>query len=130
MKNLYPNSSITVTSDHRFNILAYAAQTEDPVLIQEMEMEGLKKLYYYPPTSRRYGQGAVISEVSLGGWNVGWRDEEFKVVFTSVSTFSTERPSLITVVVRRVQPTQSLVLNLRQQGQSSRILPSGHFSPV
>jgi len=87
MKNLFPNSSITVTSDHRFNILAYAGQTEDPVLIQEMEMEGLKKLYYFPSRSRRYGQGTVASEVSLGGWNVGWRDAEFKVVFTSASRF-------------------------------------------
>jgi hypothetical protein len=85
MKNLFPNSSITVTSDHRFSPLAYAGQQEDPILIQELEMEGLKKLYYFPPTSRRYGQGVVVNEVSLGGWTVGWRDVEMKVVFASVS---------------------------------------------
>jgi transitional endoplasmic reticulum ATPase len=78
MKNLFPNSSITVTSDFRFQPLAYAAQQDDPILIQEMEMEGLKKLHYYPPLSRRFGKGVVASEVSLGGWTIGWRDVEFK----------------------------------------------------
>jgi hypothetical protein len=85
MKNLYPNSSITVTSDYRFNILAYAAQAEDPVLLREMDMEGLKKVVFIPPASRRYGKGVVAESVSVAGWNVGWRDSEFKVIVTSVS---------------------------------------------
>lgn len=84
MKNIYPNSSITVTSDYRFNILAYAAQAEDPILLQEMEMEGLKKVVFIPPASRRFGKGGVAESVSLAGWTVGWRDTEFKVIVTSV----------------------------------------------
>lgn len=95
MKKLYPNSSITVTSDYRFNLLAYAGQQEDPILVQELEMEGLKKLHYYPPLSRRYGKGVVANEVSLGGWTVGWRDVEFKVIFTSVSPSQDVLNSLI-----------------------------------
>jgi len=86
-----------VTSDFRFQPLAYAAQQEDPILIQEMEMEGLKKLHYYPPLSRRYGKGVVASEVSLGGWTIGWRDVEFKVIFTSVSFTADTLRSLLTM---------------------------------
>jgi hypothetical protein len=112
MKNLFPNSSITVTSDFRFQPLAYAAQQEDPILIQEMEMESLKKLHYYPPLSRRYGKGVVASEVSLGGWTIGWRDVEFKVIFTSVSFISVTGDLAEGAVVRRVLPYFHMVLDL------------------
>jgi hypothetical protein len=111
MKNLFPNSSITVTSDFRFQPLAYAAQQEDPILIQEMEMEGLKKLHYYPPLSRRYGKGVVASEVSLGGWTIGWRDVEFKVIFTSVSVKSVSEELADGAVVRGVLSNFHLVLD-------------------
>lgn len=85
MKRLYPKSSITVTKSYAFNIMAYAAQSEDPIILQELEMESLKKLVYIPPTSRRYGSGVVAESVDLGGWTVGWRDEELKVIVASVS---------------------------------------------
>jgi hypothetical protein len=111
MKNLFPNSSITVTSDFRFQPLAYAAQQDDPILIQEMEMEGLKKLHYYPPLSRRYGKGVVASEVSLGGWTIGWRDVEFKVIFTSVSVKSVSEELADGAVVRGVLSNFHLVLD-------------------
>jgi hypothetical protein len=112
MKNLFLNSSITVTSDFRCQPLAYAAQQEDPILIQEMEMEGLKKLHYYPPLSRRYGKGVVASEVSLGGWTIGWRDVEFKVIFTSVSSISFTEELADGVVVRGVLSYFHMVLDL------------------
>jgi hypothetical protein len=74
-----------VTSDYHFNILGYAGQSEDPILLREMEMEGLKKVVFIPPASRRFGTGFVAESVSLAGWHVGWRDTEFKVIVTSVS---------------------------------------------
>jgi hypothetical protein len=114
MKNLFPNSSITVTSDFRFQPLAYAAQQEDPILIQEMEMEGLKKLDYYLPLSRRYGKGVVASEISLGGWTIGWRDVEFKVIFTSVSFMSDSQEIADGIVVRGVLSYFHMVPDLRR----------------
>jgi len=122
MKNLFPNSSITVTSDFRFQPLAYAAQQEDPILIQEMKMEGLKKLHYYPPLSRRYGKGVVASEVSLGGWTIGWRDVEFKVIFTSVSFTPVREELADSVVVRGVLSRFHVVFDLGREGSGSRVL--------
>lgn len=112
MKNLYPNSSITVTSDYRFNILAYAAQAEDPILLREMEMEGLKKVVFIPPASRRFGKGVVAESVSLAGWTVGWRDTEFKVIVSSVSDLTAEGVKLTIPVVRRLFSNDSLVLDI------------------
>lgn len=84
MRRLYPNSSVTVTKAYAFNLLAYAGQNEDPIIMQELEMESLKKLVYIPPASRRYGSGLVAESVDLGGWTVGWRDQELKVIVASV----------------------------------------------
>jgi len=50
-----------------------------------MEMDSLKNVHFFPPRSRRFGKGVVGEIVTLAGWNVGWKDSEFKVVVTSVS---------------------------------------------
>jgi hypothetical protein len=53
-----------------------------------MEMASLKKAVFIPPASRRFGEGKVVESVSLAGWEVGWRDTEFKVIVTSVCQFT------------------------------------------
>ena len=85
MKRLFPNDSITTTKSFAFNLLAYAGQSEDPILLRELEMDTMKSLWYSPPTSRRFGEGTVAESVSFGGWTVGWRDQELKVIVASVS---------------------------------------------
>lgn len=67
LKRIYSNSSITVTTSGAFNLLAYAGQTEDPILMRELEMDSLKRLVYIPPASRRYGSGVVAESIEFGG---------------------------------------------------------------
>lgn len=104
MKRLYPNSTVTVTKSRTFNLLAYANQSEDPIILKELEMEGLKGLWYFPPTSRRYATGTVAQSMELGGWQVSWRDEELKVIVASVCPTLTPL-SLITGMSSVVNPS-------------------------
>lgn len=93
MKELYPNSTVTVTRSGAFNILGYAGQSEDPIILRELEMESMKKLVYLPPASRRFGSGIVAESIDIGGWQVGWRDEELQVIVASVRISSISGPA-------------------------------------
>lgn len=84
--SLYPNSTLVVTQDYRFNPFAYAAQHPDKVVIREMteEIESLKQVVYIPRLRRRDGDGVLGEVDSFNGYRIAWGDHELVVIVASV----------------------------------------------
>ncbi|KAL1409232.1 hypothetical protein Q8F55_006065 [Vanrija albida] len=95
----YPNSSVTTTLDPSFNIVRYAQVAEEPILVREAkDIESIKKTFYYQPSKRQQGpysarreelphftkvdddDGFIVEQVVLAGYDVAWRDTEFKLI--------------------------------------------------
>jgi hypothetical protein len=88
ISRLFPNSTLTVTQDFNFNLLGFAASNPDKIVIRELEdLESLKKVSFIPPRRRREGEngGSLVQGVILGGWRVGWGDQEVVAIVASVS---------------------------------------------
>ncbi|WVF71749.1 hypothetical protein IAT40_006557 [Kwoniella sp. CBS 6097] len=79
---LYPKSHILVTQDYYFDIFRYAAgSSNESVLIREdKDIQSIKREIYLKPLRRREGAGIEVESVVFGGWDVAWKDHDFKVI--------------------------------------------------
>ncbi|WOO83090.1 putative ATPase YjoB [Vanrija pseudolonga] len=96
---LYANSTVTTTIDPGFNILRYAQVAEEPILVREdKSIQSLKKTFFFQPSKRHQGpyaarreelphftkvnddDGFVVEQVVLAGYDVAWRNTEFKLI--------------------------------------------------
>ncbi|OCF31018.1 hypothetical protein I316_07289 [Kwoniella heveanensis BCC8398] len=91
--SLYPKSHVLVTQDYYFDIFRYAAAAGSstptgestlmsaPVIIREDEnIQSIKREIYLKPLRRRDGAGVEVETVVFGGWDVAWKEHEFKVI--------------------------------------------------
>ncbi|WVQ99151.1 hypothetical protein IAU59_006283 [Kwoniella sp. CBS 9459] len=90
--NLYPKSHVLVTQDYYFDIFRYAAGSDSgsandsappppSVIIREdKDIQSLKREIYLKPLRRREGAGVVVDNVVFGGWDVAWKEHDFKVI--------------------------------------------------
>lgn len=84
--SFYPNSSIVVTKDYRFDLLRFAAASVDPVAIRPLDdIRSLREVLYVPPIRRRDGDGALAEHLLFAGYKVAWRDFEFTAIVATVS---------------------------------------------
>lgn len=91
---MYHNSSIVVTQDPRFQLLAFASgQSETPVLVKrDEEIEAITRANFRPPMRRRDGQGVLLESTVFAGYKVAYNDEEMLAI---VATYS-EGYSIVT----------------------------------
>ena len=88
-RQLYPNSSITISQDYQFNLFSYAAAHPDKVLIQEIEdVRTIKNEIFIPALRRRDGGGILAENVLFGGYRVAFEDQEMVVYTASVGAAS------------------------------------------
>ncbi|ORY30982.1 P-loop containing nucleoside triphosphate hydrolase protein, partial [Naematelia encephala] len=82
---LYSNTSVTVTTDYQFDLLRFAAQSDETILVRELDdIKALKQIIFSIPARRRDGDGAIGEAVVFAGYQVAWREHEFKVIFATV----------------------------------------------
>ncbi|WWC86545.1 uncharacterized protein L201_001422 [Kwoniella dendrophila CBS 6074] len=78
---LYPKSTIVATQDFFFDIFRYAAGSSESIAIREVEdIQSIKRVIFQKPLRRKEGAGKVTERVVFGGWDVAWKDKEFKVI--------------------------------------------------
>ncbi|WWC58894.1 uncharacterized protein I303_101439 [Kwoniella dejecticola CBS 10117] len=78
---IYPNSSIVVTQNAYFDIFRYAAGSSESIVVRELEdVQSIKKTVFIKPSKRKDGAGVVAERVVFGGYQVAWKDKEFKIV--------------------------------------------------
>ncbi|KAK8866188.1 hypothetical protein IAR55_001339 [Kwoniella newhampshirensis] len=81
---LYPDLSIAVTQDRRFDIHRYAKGVPDLTTIKETDdIPFMRLTQYKPPARRRDGDGSTLERVTFGGWDLTWRDTSFKLIAVS-----------------------------------------------
>lgn len=86
VEKLYPGQTVTVTQEWQFDLLSWAAASEEPVLVQELKgLAMIKRTLFVRPRRRRDGEGTAVEGVVFGGWKVAWRDHEFDVIVGTVS---------------------------------------------
>ena len=86
---MYPNSTVTVTQDYRFNLLQFARENSDQVLIRPLDdLEMIKRVVYLPALRRRDGDGFVAESLVFGGYTVAWGEHEMTAIVASVSLHS------------------------------------------
>lgn len=83
---MYHNSSIVVTQDPRFQLLAFASgQSETPVLVKrDEEIEAITRANFRPPMRRRDGQGVLLESTVFAGYKVAYNDEEMLAIVATV----------------------------------------------
>lgn len=60
--------------------------------MQEMkDMPMIKRSSFLRPRRRRDGEGQVVEGVVFGAWKVAYRDDEFDVIFATVSLLAGRR---------------------------------------
>ncbi|WWC66134.1 uncharacterized protein I206_100034 [Kwoniella pini CBS 10737] len=78
---IYPNSTIITTQDTYFDIFRYAAGSSENIAIREIEdIQAIKKTVFIKPQKRKEGSGVVTERVVFGGYQVAWKDKEFKII--------------------------------------------------
>ncbi|WVR04210.1 hypothetical protein IAU60_001210 [Kwoniella sp. DSM 27419] len=82
--SIYSNSTVVVTQDRSFDIVRFAAGTDGVLIRQLDDIEAIKRVGFIKPR-RRQGHSEVAEKVVFGGWDVAWKEHEFKVVVATVS---------------------------------------------
>ncbi|WVQ61885.1 uncharacterized protein L199_000018 [Kwoniella botswanensis] len=78
---LYSNHSVVTTDDIYFDIFRFAAGDPASIAIREIDdLEPIKRVVFVKPSRRREGEGTVAARAVFGGWEVAWKNKEFKVI--------------------------------------------------
>ena len=90
---MYHNSSIVVTQDSQFQLLAFSKGQEDvPVLMKKVEdIEAITRARFMPPLRRRDGSGILIESTVFAGYQVAFSDRELLAIVASVSFVESSR---------------------------------------
>jgi hypothetical protein len=83
IQGFYPDASVTVTQDYRFRLLEYAHSGE--VMLRPLEgFDAIQRTVYAAPRRRRDGNGGTYEVAVFAGYEVAFRDQEFKAIVAEV----------------------------------------------
>lgn len=81
----FPKQHVVTTQDWQFNLLRFADNKPDEVLVKELDdIESIKRAVYGRPRNRK-DPGLLLEQMVFGGWQVARGNDEFTVILATVS---------------------------------------------